>query len=546
VTTPRTIRLRPAVHVAPVDGGLLFIGWRNRVLVTGPPALTTLWGALFPYLHAGVDPDALLDAVPSGAVAVVHRLLAELDDHGLVLRDFPGADLPAEERRRFATTIDFLESAADDPLAAFHRLRALAVAVVGRGAAASTVTSTLLESGVRRVVQASDPADADAVDLVITIDHLVRPPGAWIGVLLAGETAVVGPVARTADDPGLDDAVARHRALTGESLRPAITSPVVEALAGNLAAYLAICHAAGVVAGPAGHAYRVVTDGLEVTEHSVTRARTGPRAVAGLTPWQPAPDEQAALDTVHSPLCGLIPAPDPESLIQVPVGRFVVRGQAGLDVGSALVGSAASWAARLAAIRRLVPQTPTEATGSTDASAARIVATGCGADPESFARDAVRCLLCAEVTREAGPDPDVFVALDPPAEPSGFDIRLWALRRDPAAITVAVAERAGRPLAVAAEPAPADAIALAVRHAETRLLAGAVVDGVVRPVDLVPAEPRFPGSAPVPGDVVPSWSASAVADLVAGPGEQVRLLRWVGEPALDGVAVCGWIEVGRR
>ncbi|GAB3996720.1 hypothetical protein GCM10029992_17610 [Glycomyces albus] len=285
--TPRRLRLRAAVHITPVDGGLYCVGWQETLKISGSAALGRLWTALFPHLHRGADPEALTAALPPSAREAARQLLDELLDKGF-LRDEPAGGTAVDteavhpEHRR---TLAFLDSAVDDPAAAFERLRSHPIAVHGRGELAESAVRCLLSLGAGRI-EADHTTDelrryasergaelgtaaAEPPPVRVHIDLPEPPPGpaaAAIGVAQLGDRVVIGPARRAEGDADLATALARMRD-RGADTEPGPVPAVAATLAGDLAAMQVFYELTGVSTEYDGKAYLVAAERLQTTVH---------------------------------------------------------------------------------------------------------------------------------------------------------------------------------------------------------------------------------------------------------------------------------------
>jgi hypothetical protein len=282
----RRLKLRPAVHCAPVRDGVHFAAWTESFTVHGPASLFRLVEAVLPLLEEAVPEDELLARLPEGpARAVTAKLLAELLDRRMLL-DLDAltvSALPAELWAAYGDTIAHLEGTSDDPYAAFLRFRAARVAVLGDTEAAQRCAGLLAALGLAEPVGYG--LDRDAVDLVVDLatvaeanrygsvaDAALRLRVPLVQGLASGTAGVLcGP--RTGDaQPSLADVLARcdlRRAagfaapeLAGEP------TPVLNALVADLAAHRAFQW----LTGTSPERTRVAladADTLAVTEHAV-------------------------------------------------------------------------------------------------------------------------------------------------------------------------------------------------------------------------------------------------------------------------------------
>lgn len=373
-------RLRPAVHVAPVADGLLFVGWQQSLVLHGSESLSRLWDALFPHLHRGVDFERLLGALPETARTAARTMLDELDHHGFLLREQPLQLVHPMDDSRAAhpehrRTRAFLDAAADDPAGAERSLRTTPVAVHGRGDVALSAARSLIRLGVGDVVvtdaelreRLQDLADEHgAVLLADDHSHLavtvtvgpVEPTGYGprIGVVELGDHAVVGPLRAAPTDPGVEQALLRMRA-RGDHAEPAPVPTVAARLAGGLAALQVVHHVCGIRTEYDGRAHVVDAERLTTTTHPVVLAgRDGAAPLLGRAGSAP---ELAALDELSDERTGLFAPLTPADLPQTPLALVGTTGPAGDTVhGWARSGDVARYRAALETARRSAGPAP--------------------------------------------------------------------------------------------------------------------------------------------------------------------------------------------
>lgn len=303
------IRLRPGVHVAPVEQGLSVAGRGRSFVVPGGPELAANWNELFPQLH-------------SGLTAVDHPLFRVLAEADLLLFD------PGRDDHGFPRTLNYLQTWADEPDRALNAVRRGTVAVLGGDTGAFAAARALLNFGVGTVIV--DDAETrgrltplaaglgarlsrgGGADLTITVNDPTADTD--VGVLLAGEVGVISPASGFGLSPLLDRMAVR----TGERLQPLATSPVLSALAGNVAALQVLARFADL---PGQQEACVATADMAVRRFAVQTPTIGPltelRPPAG--PPRPtgtlappvytfqAPADDWLLAVTH-PLTGLVPA----------------------------------------------------------------------------------------------------------------------------------------------------------------------------------------------------------------------------------------------
>ncbi|KII00240.1 hypothetical protein LP52_02730 [Streptomonospora alba] len=583
-------RLRPSVHVAPVSDGLLFVGWQKSLVVQGSESLGTLWKALFPHLHRGVEVDTLVDALPQNARPAARKLLDELEGNGFLLGEGDGAphddrEMPAHPHHR--RTLEFLGSAAADPVAALARLQSAAVCVSGRGSVALAAARELLRLGARRVALADEPvgvelaAMAEEYGTAVTAgageDPAVRivvgspEPGAgdpWSGVpevgvaeLAAG--AAVSPLRTSADAPGLAVLVNRL-AGRGAPTGPAPLPETAARLAGGLAALQAFYHLTGVSTEYDGMAYSVGTERLQVTTHPLWRPGDSVAEPPADTPHVPTGTDR--LNELCDERTGICAPALPGELPQTPFAMAVSAdaGSAATAFGWAHTGSLARYRAVLEAARHLagaaparlwpLPDTDAASSAARPADAAHAVSAAgtdtagmlahgtqrllarFAADPDQCAARLVEEQPAQRPARAAAPEVDA--ALDRAVVLGGTDLTARVLRPAAAPGLLALAEvadaKSGRVLAYAARPERAPAVAAALDHAVAVLQAGEEHDAVAQD-----AETPDPDGAPP----APAFAAAEALAALCRPGETAASGRWRGEPALDALGVIGWVGI---
>ncbi|MFJ8161782.1 hypothetical protein ACIRBY_12680 [Streptomyces sp. NPDC096136] len=205
------MRLRPALHYAPVRDGVYFGAEGTSFVVRGPAALFKVADVCVPLLEDGATEDSLVAALGNEAARpVVATLLNTFSRQGLLL-DLDALSVPepdAATRERHRDVLADLETLHDDPYAAFARLRAATVLLSGPAAFVLPAARGLARTGVGRLVLAVPDADADAVADTAERLGAERLPQAAGGVEAAADAAVVfAPGGR------LDAAVAAQAAL---------------------------------------------------------------------------------------------------------------------------------------------------------------------------------------------------------------------------------------------------------------------------------------------------------------------------------------------
>ncbi|WP_406183772.1 hypothetical protein [Streptomyces sp. NBC_01006] len=360
------MKLRPALHYAPVRDGVYFGAEGTSFVVRGPAALFKVTDVCVPLLEDGASENSLVAALGSEAARpVVAKLLETWRRNGLLL-DLDALSVPepdADTRARHRDVLADLEMLHEDPYAAFERLRAATVLVSGPAASVLPAARGLARTGVGRLVLAVPDGDADAV--AATADRLGarRLPLTAEGVEVAADAAIVFA-------PGelLDGVVARQAALlppdcaivpVREDGRFHLVGPQTSGAAGRLEAVAArvagwvktpsapLGAAAGALAGAlAGQlAYRVLTGTAGAPGESayVVHGAELNATRVDLTPARPAApaadlDEAVAhVQAVTAKWTGPFELVTPENLPQLPLGIAEAEHREGTG------GSVAAW-----------------------------------------------------------------------------------------------------------------------------------------------------------------------------------------------------------
>ncbi|MFF1406358.1 hypothetical protein [Streptomyces sp. NPDC058294] len=327
------MRLRPAVHYAPLDNGVYFSGARTRFAWQGSPALFRIADVCVPLLEDGADEEELVAVLGPRSRPVVRSLVASLDEHGLLLHldRLTGPEPNADERAAHAGILAYLEARSDDPYADFARLRSARVLLCGACDAVLPAARGLHRAGVRRLhLAVPDVADriarrtaqrlgaelhditryvgpaADCDALLYVVDAADGDLGAeerllaearaalpvgrpLVPVLLGGAVAQIGPVSHRPEPLAL-----RRRALDWAGARGQVplVRPAGDALAGALAAEL-LLHTL-TVPGPGPRA--LVVHSPELTATPV------PEAAPAVCTTTPPVDLAVALSTAAAEL----------------------------------------------------------------------------------------------------------------------------------------------------------------------------------------------------------------------------------------------------
>ncbi|PYC79473.1 hypothetical protein C7C46_13990 [Streptomyces tateyamensis] len=312
-------RLRPGVGVTPLRAGLHLRGWRSSVTLEGSPALPALWQLLAEVL-AGGDHAALTDRAPVGSPlrAALNTLVGHLREHDLLTG--PAEDAPAWLRVGAADPV----AAAADLAAARPQLRttdpasplarAAAQALVRAGAAPATVAAPTADG---LVLLTAGPGSATAVGVAAT------PAGGFV--------TAPGTPAQVAADA---EALAARLGLVPTAADEASPTPAaLTALLAGAAAHRLLCALTG-LPDPAteGEDHHVLAGLPAVLVVDAAPLRSSWRSWPA--PRLPGPDTSAPLDppdTLARALhrlaaltdgrVGVLPAPEPGTLSQLPVAR---------------------------------------------------------------------------------------------------------------------------------------------------------------------------------------------------------------------------------
>lgn len=212
-TTARTadVRLRRGTRTRDLEGRGVAVSTGGAAVVVDGANAVRLWAAVRPVLESGVDPDALLAAVPPAGRAVVAGLLDRLAEHDL-LREVE--DAPPEVP---AATLDHLESITRRPHAAARALLAarLRVRYTGSREVAEAAATNLAQAGftplpdVVRAGAGDAWAGAGATTGATVVER--QDGDAWVPVAFVagtGDRRLVGPRDQDATPELLADALA--------------------------------------------------------------------------------------------------------------------------------------------------------------------------------------------------------------------------------------------------------------------------------------------------------------------------------------------------
>ncbi|MEH0424239.1 hypothetical protein [Streptomyces sp. B21-083] len=402
-TTPEhTIVARPDLHFAPVPNGVYVSGPRGRFVLSGSELLYAVTEGCMPLLESGATEDELVAAIGTDkSRPAVRHLIAKMREGGMLLDPAlfsvpaPGAEL----RERFPEALARLESALDDPYAAFARLRAARVLLAGPPEATGPAARGLRRAGAGEVIEtaslaayeaaraAGDEGGREAVyeglDAVaemttgVTQHPAAIPDGVpLLTVALGGRVALTGP-ALTGGGRDLVWAAFRDRALAwaeAEATEPA-PRPVADALAGALAGLLLFDTLTGTAEPGTGHVVYgadLATEPVDIGGAPHPAAPAGRPSTLDDASAEPVPDAEEALEAVRAVArrwTGLFASAAGEDLPQMPLALRAAEhraGQSGALVGWAAHQETATVAAALAALRARSPRPGTPAAGLTE------------------------------------------------------------------------------------------------------------------------------------------------------------------------------------
>jgi hypothetical protein len=150
-----------------VDGGYTYFDSGTDVH-RAPEPLYELYSRVVPHLDGERDLSELTQGLPPARAAAVTRLIGILHHAGLVRDGGPvdraAAGMPAQERRRWAGELAFLESRLDRPEAAFALVRQADLVISGRGGLSAATAAAALRLGAGRVWLAG-PEGGDGADV---------------------------------------------------------------------------------------------------------------------------------------------------------------------------------------------------------------------------------------------------------------------------------------------------------------------------------------------------------------------------------------------
>lgn len=582
--TPDHIRLRNSVHVAPVDGGLYFVGWQETLMISGPPSLAVLWNKLFPHLHRGISRSALIEALPPKARDTATRLLDELHTNGFLRNEAPGerADHDVSKHPSHDRTLAFLDSAAAEPSSAFQLLRESPVSIVGEGPVAAAVVRCLLELGAGHlsttdaaiVQEWSDrAADVGAVlantsendgteqktSVRVEIDATAptMPDSTMtIGVAQLTDRAVVTPPGSGPDAPGIEVTVNRMRERHANLEKGPVT-PALARMVGNLAALQVFYHLTGVSTEYDGKAYVVEAERLHTSIHPVF-APSAPGAVPVDAErfYHCEPDR---ISELTDSVTGVLPEVSPLGLSQMPLALATAgsRSDGGdISFGWGVTGDVARYRAVLDVARRSLLLPPTPGLWSLDETATRqprFVSTCAGVDTDGMLADGAVRLIATwlddpserekrfrSVNRETfasrsyqGTEwkqaliQELGVAAD-------ITVTVETFQAGEADVFIVETTIDGRRVGLWVHPDPDSAWHGAVRHSTAVLQAG----GVRSAIPILATPPGAPQAAEMS-----TWTVSDVLEPLCRTGETIVAGRSTHEPALEILGTVGWLGI---
>jgi hypothetical protein len=420
-----TLRLRPGVHYAPLEGGVYFSSARATFVMKGPAVLFRVVDTCVPLMEDGTDIDQLVAAIGSpSARPLISHLVDTLDSRGLVLHldQLLVGEPSAEDRQRFPETLAYLESYSDDPYADFRRIRRSRVLLCGPAEALGPAARGLVRAGIGHLVLATPQPHRLApmaarypqialllhlgegiptllagrlpqVAVIFTEDAFpteaigqLPPSCASIPVRLGKELAIVGPTLRCQEEATGAERLwfraARWSRLDGDDL---LVRPSGDLLAGALAGQAALDALIGLNTG------RVhLVHGPDLSSDSITPALAGgeqydePVELGGRPSDEGAVAPSGWLEPASARWAGLFRLSVPGDLPQMPLALTLADGRTrcfdGRVVGFGPDQETSTTEASLEALRqhsvelaRLCPETGQVAPvpeGSTDAAAA--------------------------------------------------------------------------------------------------------------------------------------------------------------------------------
>jgi len=594
-----TTRLRPSIHVAPVDSGVAFLGLDDSFVLSGSTeGIWTLWRAVAPMLEQGVDLADLLGAARTPSVRrLLETLIEQFTAHNMLISSAAGPDDQNHpEAEKFAEAFGFLEAVAPDPARSFAALRAASVTVEGPADLVFAATRTLARSAIGRIsaiVTDGEPLDVrrlaqyvcmDGIDLAVGAspearpvpDVLITTPGSpsldgdggprRFEVQVTRDFAAIAAVARPDHPSGLEPTWP-SQLRTDE---PGPASPLLITLAAATAAHQAVLWIAGLPAEADGRqVIGIEAADLATSTHQVPLPPAGRAVTSGESRYVLPSDSEIETDpatptellasagALTDDRFGLLPPPHPQALIQVPLAQAVC----GASLGVAETGEYARLDALLAAVRELPGPPPDGSAKARCVSTGQLVAAdlarrwvvAAGHDLRQLLADALTRLLVAQAARARRFE---SIELSPAADPQsrrwlktmtirwGHQVRL--VRWNPPDLPgwVVIGAQASPAQASPAQASPAQASPGRGRELAGWAAGPAEADCVraalIRLCGAVQAA-RDPAEPPLP-DPIAATSAtwpdlkSAVATLAAG-GQCLVLVPWTAQPAVTNAGI---------
>jgi hypothetical protein len=356
-------RLKAGVFFAPNTNGDGAVVSSGGEVVTLRGAATYGWlEKLAPRLTGDHTLGQLTAVLPPAKAAMVERLVAALHEAKLV-RD-AAADEPhtlsADELRKYAAEIGFIEAYADSPESRFQRFRTARVLAVGTGPVLAAAVEAGERAGMRGItvagsVDASRVDDADVVlyvsgspdaAAVLDLDEWCAERGkVFVPAVVVGDEAWVGPVC----GPHRWTSV-WHRLPDRDTSRPTefLTGPVPGIVASH-AVFACFEHLTGVMTeARAGTVVRIDLETLQTSRHRAAEhpaARTVKPAaaedllarVAELAAGPVLDDDvlDERLPLLTDEVLGILSPPDERDLTQFPLRVLESNGVYGVGVDSA-------------------------------------------------------------------------------------------------------------------------------------------------------------------------------------------------------------------
>lgn len=356
-------RLKAGVFFAPNTNGDGAVVSSGGEVVTLRGAATYGWlEKLAPRLTGDHTLGQLTAVLPPAKAAMVERLVAALHEAKLV-RD-AAADEPhtlsADELRKYAAEIGFIEAYADSPESRFQRFRTARVLAVGTGPVLAAAVEAGERAGMRGItvagsVDASRVDDADVVlyvsgspdaAAVLDLDEWCAERGkVFVPAVVVGDEAWVGPVC----GPHRWTSV-WHRLPDRDTSRPTefLTGPVPGIVASH-AVFACFEHLTGVMTeARAGTVVRIDLETLQTSRHRAAEhpaARTVKPAaaedllarVAELAAGPVLDDDvlDERLPLLTDEVLGILSPPDERDLTQFPLRVLESNGVYGAGVDSA-------------------------------------------------------------------------------------------------------------------------------------------------------------------------------------------------------------------